>query len=142
MYTEELTEQGIVKESKDGIAEIIISNSDHCEGCTAKIYCKSKSDENRSIVVRDTIGLKPGDLVLISVRGSNILQTTFFLYGMPIIILFISLLAGFNIFSTQKELLSTFSAFLFIVVYLLLLRLRFRNFYFPITLLKIIQKRG
>ncbi len=142
MYTEELTEQGIVKETKDGIAEIIILNSDHCEECTAKIYCKSNSDDYRSISLKDTIGLKPGDFVLISVRGSKILQTTFFLYGMPLIILFISLFAGFNIFSSHKELFSTLSAFLFLGVYFLSLRLRFRNFYFPVTLLKIIQKRG
>lgn len=140
MYNEELIEEGIVKSSKDGMAEIIISNSAHCEECSAKIYCKPNSGDNRTIVVNDTLGLKPGDFVLISVSGKKIFQTSFFLYGLPLIILILGLFIGFNIFNSQKELFSTVLAIALLAVYFLLIKTLLDKFKYPFSLIKITQK--
>ena len=78
MYTEKLTEEGIVKESKDGIATIVISNSDNCAECTAKLYCKPGNSSERSLTVKDTFGVIAGDKVRVSIKGSQILQCFIF----------------------------------------------------------------
>ncbi len=140
MYNEELIEEGIVKSSKDGMAEIIISNSAHCEECSAKVYCKPNSGDNRTIIVHDTLGLKPGDFVLISVSGQKIFQTSFFLYGLPLIILILGLIMGFNIFDSQKELFSTLLAIVLLAVYFFLIKTLLDKFKYPFSLIKITQK--
>ncbi|MCA2004592.1 MAG: SoxR reducing system RseC family protein [Ignavibacterium sp.] len=140
MYNEELIEEGIVKSSKDGMAEIIISNSAHCEECSAKVYCKPNSGDNRTIIVHDTLGLKPGDFVLISVSGQKIFQTSFFLYGLPLIILILGLIMGFNIFDSQKELFSTLLSIVLLAVYFFLIKTLLDKFKYPFSLIKITQK--
>ncbi|MCX8104389.1 MAG: SoxR reducing system RseC family protein [Ignavibacterium album] len=140
MHNEELIEEGIVKSSKDGMAEIIISNSVHCEECSAKVYCKPNSGDNRTIVVHDTLGLKPGDFVLISVSGQKIFQTSFFLYGLPLIILILGLFIGFNIFNSQKELFSTLLSIVLLAVYFFLIKTLLDKFKYPFSLIKITQK--
>ncbi len=87
MYTEKLTEEGIVKESKDGIATIVISNSDNCEECTAKLYCKPGNSSERSLTVKDTFGVIAGDKVRVSIKGSQILRVSFLIYGIPLILI-------------------------------------------------------
>lgn len=141
MYNEELIEEGIVKSSKDGMAEIIIPDSAHCEECSAKVYCKPNSGDNRTIVVNDTLGLKPGDFVLISVSGKKIFQTSFFLYGLPLIILILGLFIGFNIFNSQKELFSTVLAIALLAVYFLLIKTLLDKFKYPFSLIKITQQK-
>lgn len=140
MYKEELTESGIVKESKDGIAEIIIPTSAHCEECTAKIYCKPNSNSDRTITVRDSIGLKPGDFVLVSVFGSNILQTSFFIYGLPLLILISGLLLGFKLFDYQKEFFSTIFSFSLVAIYYFALKQRLKKISTPLESRIIIQR--
>lgn len=140
MYNEELIEEGIVKSSIDGMAEIIISNSAHCEECSAKIYCKPNSSKDRIVIVSDKLGLRPGDFVLISISGQKIFQTSLFLYGLPIIILILGLIIGFNIFNTQKELFSTVLAIALLAVYFLLIRKLLNKFHYPFNLLKINRK--
>lgn len=107
MYKEELTEEGIVRESKDGIATVAISNSDYCEDCSAKIYCKPGNTKERILTVKDPFGTNKGDNVKISVRGSKILTASLWLYGMPLLLLIVSLIAGMQVFKTNKEINST-----------------------------------
>lgn len=118
MYAEELTEEGIVKESKDGIATIVISDSDHCEECTAKVYCKPGNSTERSLIVKDSFGVKSGDKVRVSIKGSKILSASFMLYGIPLILLIGGLFLGMQIFASNKELLSTLLSIGIILIYL------------------------
>ncbi len=123
MYKEELLEEGIVRESKDGIAKVIIVDSNHCEECSAKIYCKPVSGNEKELIVQDKLGTKTGDIVLISVPGRKILLASIFLYGIPLLLLIGSILLGLNLFENNKELLSTISALLILTAYFILLKL-------------------
>ncbi|HEX7357605.1 MAG TPA: SoxR reducing system RseC family protein [Ignavibacteriaceae bacterium] len=107
MYKEELYEDGIVKESKNGLATIIISDSDHCEECSAKLYCKPGNSNERSLTAADPYGVNPGDKVRVTIKGSKILSAAFLLYGVPLILLIGGLFLGMQIFSNNKELFST-----------------------------------
>ncbi|MCL6494490.1 MAG: SoxR reducing system RseC family protein [Ignavibacterium sp.] len=107
MYKEELTEEGIVKASKDGIAEIIISDSNHCEECSAKIYCKPGNEKFRTLLAKDPFNSESGDKVIVKINGSRILKASIQLYGITLLILLIGIVVGMNLFNSNKELYST-----------------------------------
>lgn len=117
MYNEELTEEGIVKESKDGIATVVISNSDNCEECTAKLYCKPGNTKQRSLTVNDPLGVNVGDSVKVSIKGSQILRVSFLIYGMPLILILAGLFLGMQVFQINKELFSTLFAVGLVLAY-------------------------
>ena len=120
MYTEKLTEEGIVKESKDGIATIVISNSDNCEECTAKLYCKPGNSSERSLTVKDPFGVNTGDKVRVSINGSQILRVSFLIYGIPLILILAGLFTGIQLFQIHKELYSTIFAVGLVSIYILI----------------------
>ncbi|MCJ7554304.1 MAG: SoxR reducing system RseC family protein [Ignavibacteriaceae bacterium] len=119
MHTEELYEEGIVKEAKDGIAIISIQDSGKCEECTAKIYCKPGNSEGRNLTVRDPFGVHPGDKVRVSIKGSKILSASFLLYGIPLILLLAGIFIGMEVFKTNKELYSSLLAIGIVTTYAL-----------------------
>lgn len=121
MYTEELYEEGIVKEAHDGIAEIVISDSEHCQECSAKIYCKPGSSNQRCLTVKDPFGAHPGDKVRVVIKGSKILLASFYIYGVPLILLLLGILIGMNLFKTDKELFSSLSGIGLVSVYAILM---------------------
>lgn len=121
MYNEELTEEGIVKESKDGIATIVISNSDSCEECTAKLYCKPGNSNERSLTVKDNFGVIAGDRVRVSIQGSQILRVSFLIYGIPLILMLAGLFIGMQFFQIHKELYSTIFAVALVSIYVLII---------------------
>ena len=121
MYTEKLTEEGIVKESKDGIATIVISNSDNCEECTAKLYCNPGNSSERSLTVKDTFGVVAGDKVRISIKVSQILRISFLIYGIPLILILVGLFFGMQFFQIHKELFSTLFAVGLVSIYILII---------------------
>lgn len=103
-----LTENGIVEKISGNNVQITIVPSKECEECSAKILCKSTSNNRNilSVVSRDNFVI--GDTVKIIVKGENVFLLTFFLYGLPLVILIASLLFGLFIFSdsTNSELYS------------------------------------
>lgn len=121
MYTEELYEEGIVKEAKDGMAVINIQDSDKCVECSAKIYCKPVSSKDRCLTVRDPFGVYPGDKVRIVINGSKILSVSFFLYGISLVLLLIGIFIGMDVFKTNKELFSSLLGIGLVFVYAILL---------------------
>jgi len=120
MYNEELTEEGIVKESKDGIATIVVSDSDNCGECSAKIYCKPGNSTERSLTVKDPFGANAGDRVRVSIKGSQILRVSFLIYGIPLILILAGLFFGMQFFQINKELYSTLTAFGLVSIYVVI----------------------
>ena len=123
MYREELYEEGIVKEAKNGIAIVSIQDSDRCEDCTAKIYCKTGNTDERSLSVRDPYGVQPGDKVRVVINGSRILSASFMLYGIPLILLLAGIFIGSEIFQTNMELYSSLFAMGLVLIYMLFILL-------------------
>ena len=121
MYNEKLIEEGIVKESKDGIATIVISDSDNCKECTAKLYCKPGNSNERNLTVKDNLGVNTGDRVRVSINGGQILRVSFLIYGMPLILILAGLFVGMQFFQIHKELFSTFFAIGLVSIYILII---------------------
>ena len=105
MNKEELVEEGIVLTANDGKAEIMVIDSDSCEECSAKIYCKPSSENKKTLLVKDPFGVKPGDKVKVALQGANLFKASGILYGIPLLILIAGILVGVNIFenSSNKE---------------------------------------
>jgi sigma-E factor negative regulatory protein RseC len=121
MYNEKLIEEGIVKESKDGIATIVISDSESCKECTAKLYCKPGNSNERSLTVKDPFGVNTGDKVRVSINGSQILRVSFLIYGIPLFLMLAGLFLGMQFFQIHKELYSTIFAVGLVSIYILII---------------------
>ncbi len=124
MY-DEFLEEGIVIESDNGVAEIALISSDNCEECSAKLFCKPKSDSTKILRAADPFKTKPGDEVRISVAGSTVLKVSFLMYGIPLILFILGIMLGmeYNAGSANAELTSFFTGCLFMGVYFLFLYL-------------------
>ncbi|MEN8192272.1 MAG: SoxR reducing system RseC family protein [Bacteroidota bacterium] len=99
MFNETLTETGKVINVIDSIAEIVIEPSDKCEECSAKLFCNPKSELENRLSVKINNNIKIGDLVEISISGRNLLVSSLFLYGIPLVLLILFILVGLEIFS-------------------------------------------
>ena len=121
--TEEIFEEGIVKEVKDGIAQIIINESCACLSCAAKEVCKAGEDEQKILPARDMFGVHPGDKVRIAIKGKNILAASFLLYVLPLILFLTGIFFGMNYFIHQKELWGTIIGFVLIAGYAVILNI-------------------
>lgn len=141
MNKEILHEQGIVKKVENGMAEIVITSSSHCEKCELKIFCQESSNF-KVLTIKDAIGLNPGDSVTITAKGSKIFLFSLLLYGVPLLILIIGLFFGLVFLNYQEFSATVFSICLVGIYYLLIRKLinRQKN---PEKLIKIIhENRG
>lgn len=105
MNKEELIEEGVVLTVNAGKAEIMVIDSDSCEECSAKIYCKPSSENKKTLLVKDPFGVKPGDKVKVALRGANLFKASSILYGIPLLILVGGIVLGVSLFenSSSKE---------------------------------------
>jgi len=85
--SEQITEKGIVTSKKENLLEIIIAESENCNDCSAKLFCKPASGNNKSVFVKDTIGCRVGDTVVFSISGKNLLKASFKFYGLPLFLI-------------------------------------------------------
>lgn len=121
MYKELLYEEGIVKQSKDGIAEIIISDSNHCEECSAKIYCKPGNEKLRTLLAKDPFNSESGDKVIVKINGSSILKASIQLYGITLLLILTGIVVGMNLFTSNKEVYSTILGITLSGIYLIII---------------------
>lgn len=108
MNKEILYQEGIVLSCGEKSAEIALLENGACEECTAKLFCKPSDKNQKTFSVSDPFGVRPGDEVRISISGSSVLKVSFLLYGVPLILLIVSIFAGLSFFQQNalKELLS------------------------------------
>jgi sigma-E factor negative regulatory protein RseC len=118
MYTEELVEEGIVTEIKNGIATVSVINSESCEECSAKIFCHTENNV-RNVTAKDPYGVKAGDKVQISIKGRSVVTASFLLYGLPLVLLIAGIFIGMNYFKDNSELLSSLAGIAFVGIYFL-----------------------
>lgn len=121
MDNEILIEEGIVtKVFHNNDIEITLIESDRCETCGTKDFCKGSNI--KTIVVKNYQNLSLGDKVLIEVKGTTILQTVVLLYGIPLVIIILSFFFLYPVIETNKELIVTSIAFFMVGLYYLLLK--------------------
>ncbi len=122
MYSEELVEEGIVTEIKNGIATVSVNNSESCEECSAKIFCHTENN-TRNVTAKDPYGVKAGDKVQISIKGRSVVAASFLLYGLPLVLLIAGIFIGMNSFKTNAELFSSLVSIITVTIYFLTVHL-------------------
>jgi len=137
-----LIEKGIVESFDETTVKIVVVPSNDCVDCSAKLFCKTTSESKNILSVSSSDKFQIGDSVKVVVKGKNVFLFTFFLYGLPLIILITSILLGLYILVNIKnsELYSfTFSIILLIIYYLLLNKFikHYKSYFDSPTLIKI-----
>ena len=103
MQSEAIIEKGIVLNSSEGLAEIALIETGSCEECSAKIFCKpSETKDSKIIEVNDPFGVVPGDEVQIEIAGSDVLKASAMLYGVPLVLIILGIVAGMEMFSAAQ----------------------------------------
>ena len=122
MNSEVIIEEGIVVSIENGFANVSVSQSDSCDECSAKIICRPKQSDERIVKVIDLFGVKPGDKVHFEVKGKDLLNASFSLYGVPLILFVVGILLGMSLFSQfrAKELFSFLFAAALVALYFFL----------------------
>ena len=127
MYEEEIVEDGVVLHVRNDFAVIRIPGKGSCEECSAKIICKSNDENKKELRAINKVGALPGDKVRISIKARKVLAASVLLYGVPLIILFLSLIIGMKIFNTTPELSSALMAFLITGIYYFVVNLTLKR---------------
>jgi sigma-E factor negative regulatory protein RseC len=123
---EVFTEEGIVVDKRGDLAEIAIMDKGNCKTCAAKPFCKTNTDGVYSnLTVYDRLGSKPGDEVIIEVRGSDLLKAVMMVYGLPLFLFIFTIgtLIYFYNEDANKEIIAFFSALLVLTVYYTIIKI-------------------
>jgi positive regulator of sigma E activity len=123
MYVEEIIEEAVVVKVSVGNAELQLNEKKGCEGCSAKLFCKPGDDDKRKIIASDSLGVKPGDMVLISVKGNALVNASFLLYGIPLLLLLTGVFLGMNLFTSLPEFKSFLAGLTLMGIYFMIISL-------------------
>jgi sigma-E factor negative regulatory protein RseC len=85
-------QEGIVLEVIGSMAKVKTSRHNDCENCGA---CPGNSA--MVLEARNDIGARPGQRVAIEIREINMLQAAFIVYILPLIVVCIGIIAGWNL---------------------------------------------
>ena len=89
-----VVEHGIVIEVRDGSAKVRTCAPAACTDCEHGEACCSFGSSSRTIEVVDPLGVRPGQLVRVSVSSSVTAVAVVFLYGLPVAALVVGALVG------------------------------------------------
>jgi sigma-E factor negative regulatory protein RseC len=90
-----ITENGIVTQATPDVALVKTNRAAACEACTAKGSCGTiHQGKEMTVEVPNTLGVEPGDSVLIGMQTKSALLLTFLIYIVPILCLVAGALIG------------------------------------------------
>jgi len=125
------TEQGLVINTIGELAIVKTLRSSTCESCDHKKSCSTATapgDKNEmQVKVKNTLGAKAGDTVIISIKTTSLLKIYFMLYIFPILCLILGAVLGKKIataFVIDESLTSVLSGAIFFCISFFLIRLK------------------
>lgn len=120
-----MREVGQVVELSGPLAKVIVKRRSSCESCGA---CGIGGRAEMSFMLKNDVGARVGDRVLIEMRSKTLFKAAFLTYSIPLIIMIIGFLAGqslgrfWGMGSESAELCGIGTGFLFLVLAFLALR--------------------
>jgi sigma-E factor negative regulatory protein RseC len=94
MVREIFYEEGEVIQANGKDAVVLLSVGSNCKECFARELCKTGPEEERSLEVKDPLGVRPGDKVRLEVYGSSLLMASVLIYGVPLLLLLAGVALG------------------------------------------------
>ncbi len=98
MKGEDIFEDGVVLDSTDGTATVVVMGSDSCHACGSKMFCSAADGKQNTVTVRDPFGAHAGDHVRFVIRGEIMFKAAAYLYGIPLVLILSGILVGMYIF--------------------------------------------
>jgi positive regulator of sigma E activity len=137
---EKIVEKGTVVEINEKSVNVVMMKNDHCESC-GSMFCNLNGKEQPVVETQKREDIKVGDIVEVTIGGDQVLNISFFIYGVPIIILIATIIVGLRVFTgANAELLSVGIAVGIIVVYYFIFNLVAKRIKDNIKLPKITRK--
>ncbi len=89
-----ITEYGVVTKANPSSAWVKTNRTAACESCASRKDCGGHGITEMTVVVKNNLGVKQGDQVVIGIESSPMMFLAFLLYVFPILFLVIGALAG------------------------------------------------
>jgi len=117
-------ENGIVIAAADGSATVRMTASPACDGCGQASLCHPGGGAERTLVVRDPVGARPGDAVTVRLPGRGVWAAVGLVYVWPLLMLLVGAWAGYAVGGAGEggQLASAGGALLFLLAAFALLR--------------------
>ena len=77
-----MEEKGRVVKVESGVAQVEMERTSACARCG---ICLQSSGDKPILYVKDSLGARPGDEVLVSIESKQILKTAFLIYLFPLV---------------------------------------------------------
>ena len=94
-----MEEKGRIVKVEKGIAQIEMERTSACVRCG--MCLQSSEDKSMILYVRDSIGARPGDEVIVSVESKEVLKAAFLIYLFPLVGLVAGYFLGRAVFGTE-----------------------------------------
>jgi len=94
-----IEETGIVTNTKDEIAKVLVQKRGGCEGCAAQGICET-TEGGMEIEALNPVGAQVGQTVKISIKPQTYLRGAIFVYGLPMVCFVAGIIIGKNIAET------------------------------------------
>lgn len=119
-----MEETGIVLTAGDGTATVRLATSAACDNCNQASLCHPGQGAERTLTVRDPVGVRPGQAVAVHLPGRGVWAAMGLVYGWPLGMLFAGAWGGYHLGGggPRAELLSAVGALLLLAAGFLSLR--------------------
>jgi sigma-E factor negative regulatory protein RseC len=94
-----MEEKGRIVKVEDGVVQVEMEWTSACRRCG---ICLQSSGDKPILYVKDSLGARPGDEVLVSVESKQILKTAFLVYFFPLVGLIGGYFLGQTVLGTER----------------------------------------
>jgi len=138
-----MKEIGKILENKNSLSVVEVGG-EYCDSCISKEKCLFHKERDKIIEAENIIHAKPGDLVLVEVPSKNYIISTFIIYIVPIIFMFIGAILGEFYFKKiiykGVNISSIIFSFIFLIVALFVTKILQKFIFFIPKVEEIIKK--
>lgn len=138
-----MKEIGKILENKNSLSVVEVGG-EYCDSCISKEKCLFHKERDKIIEAENIIDAKPGDLVLVEIPAKNYILSTFFIYVVPIIFMFIGAILGEfhfkKIVYKGVNVSSIIFSFIFLIVALFITKILQKFIFFRPKVEEIIKK--
>lgn len=138
-----MKEIGKILENKNSLSVVEVGG-EYCDSCISKERCLFHKERDKIIEAENIIDAKPGDLVLVEIPAKNYILSTFIIYIVPIIFMFIGAILGEFYFKKivykGGNVSSIIFSFVFLIVALFITKILQKFIFFRPKVEEIIKK--
>lgn len=137
-----MREIGKVIENRNNIS-IVEVGGEYCESCLSKEKCFFHRERNKFVEAENNLNAKPGNLVLLEVPPKKYVLSTFIIYVIPIISMFLGAILGEYYFKKiiykGVNISSIIFSFTFLIISLFVIKIIQKYFFFRPKIQEIIK---